>query len=198
VVAGMALYKPFVSDGAAAFWKGSIHIEAEAHGDDHASSSYHAEGHADESHTAHEYQSHAEEISAEEHHGGKHVPNWVLIAPLIAGSIGLILAIFQYTGANPLRPGLIREGGIVYGFLKNRWYIDHLYRLLFQRPAHMLGRFLWKRGDEGTIDGAGPNGVAGLMNVSAQRTVGIQTGFVFHYAFVMMLGVVVLLFVLRA
>ncbi|MEO1041848.1 MAG: NADH-quinone oxidoreductase subunit L [Pseudomonadota bacterium] len=197
VVAGMALYKPFVSDGASAFWNGAIHVEAEAHGGDHAASSDHGDGHAAEVHDDHSVSPHATDEHAEGSHGGKHAPNWVLIAPLIAGTIGLIAAITQYTGADPLRPGLIRSGGIVYEFLKNRWYIDHLYRLLFQRPAQLLGRFLWKRGDEGTIDGAGPNGVAGLMNVTAQRTVGIQTGFVFHYAFVMLLGVVILLFVLR-
>ncbi|MEO1657194.1 MAG: NADH-quinone oxidoreductase subunit L [Pseudomonadota bacterium] len=200
VVAGMALYKPFVSaDGAPAFWNGAIHVASEAHGDDHGADAHHGDSHAGASHDdGHADEGHADDAHAKDDHGGgHHVPNWVLIAPLIAGTLGLFGAIYQYTGSDPLRPGLIREGGIIYEFLKNRWYIDDLYRLLFQEPARLLGRFLWKRGDEGTIDGAGPNGVAGLMNVSAQRTVGIQTGFVFHYAFVMLLGVIVLLFVLR-
>ncbi|MEM0928540.1 MAG: NADH-quinone oxidoreductase subunit L [Pseudomonadota bacterium] len=194
VVAGMVLYKPFVStDGAPAFWGGALHIES--HGGDHAAASDH--GHDDHGAASHD-EHHAEEGHAEDDHGGgHHVPNWVLIAPLIAGSLGLFAAIFQYTGSDPLRPGLLRDGGIIYEFLKNRWYIDDIYRIVFQRPAQRLGRLLWKAGDEGTIDGAGPNGIAGLMNIGAQRTVGIQTGFVFHYAFAMLLGVVVLLFILR-
>ena len=200
VVAGMALYKPFVSaEGAPKFWDGAIHIASEAHGDsygaDHGEATHHGDSQAVVVHDDH----HATEDQAHGSgdHGGHHVPNWVLIAPLIAGSIGLIAAIFQYAGANPLKPGFLREGGIVYEFLKNRWYIDDLYRIVFQDPARRLGRLLWKRGDEGTIDAGGPNGIANILNLGAQRTVGIQTGFVFHYAFAMLLGVIILLFVLR-
>ena len=131
--------------------------------------------------------------AGEEHGGGHHAPTWVLVAPLVAGLIGLIAAIYQYMGRDPLKPGLIREGGLLYEFLKNRWYIDRLYQILFQEPARIVGRFLWKSGDEATIDGGGPNGLAKLMNLGAQRTVGLQSGFLFHYAFVMLLGVIILL-----
>ncbi|MEM9840518.1 MAG: NADH-quinone oxidoreductase subunit L [Pseudomonadota bacterium] len=196
LIAGMALYKPFVSDKAYAFWNGAIHVEAKAHSDDHGkdhSDAAYGDAYTDD--IAYAADDHAEESHGDDHH---HYPNWVLIAPMLAGLIGLVAAWFQYgrAGKDPLRPGLIGPGGIVYEFLLNRWYIDHLYRFLFQEPARIIGRFFWKAGDEGTIDRGGPNGFARLMQMAAGRTVGFQTGFVFHYAFVMLLGLVILLFVL--
>ncbi|MEE4208251.1 MAG: NADH-quinone oxidoreductase subunit L, partial [Parvularcula sp.] len=208
VVAGMAFYKPFVGDGAEAFWNGALHLESETAHTEAAQEGYaanDAHGEApvnldligDEEHG--EDASHGADAShAEDSHGGEHhAPTWVLFAPMVAGLLGLAAAWWQYArrGVDPLRPGLIREGGILYGFLKNRWYIDNLYRILFQEPARLVGRFLWKRGDEGTIDRGGPNGLARLFSGGAERAVKIQTGFVFHYAFVMLLGVLLLLLI---
>jgi NADH-quinone oxidoreductase subunit L len=212
VVAGMAFYKPFVGYGAEKFWDGSIHLASEDHGgeshaggdhgtDDHGAATYEETGiaaYADADEAPAEDAYGDEAYASDDAHGGEHhFPAWVLVAPLAAGTIGLVLAWFQYGRGkrDPLRPGLIRPGGIVYEFLKNRWYIDRLYQILFQEPARLVGRFLWKRGDESTIDGGGPNGLARLMSASAKRIVGVQTGFVFHYAFVMLLGVVILLLV---
>ncbi|GGY43067.1 NADH-quinone oxidoreductase subunit L [Parvularcula lutaonensis] len=195
VFAGMVFYKPFVGKGAEKFWDGAIHIahEAEAaygdgdsHGAEHGADAY-ADSHSAEA-------TYADDGHADEEHGGSHdIPIWVLWAPLIAGTLGLIAAMYQYLGEDPLKPGLIREGGLLYEFLKNRWYIDRLYQILFQEPARIIGRVLWKYGDEAIIDGGGPNGLAKLMIIGAQRAVSLQTGFVFHYAFVMLLGVIILL-----
>jgi NADH-quinone oxidoreductase subunit L len=212
VIAGMAFYKPFVGDGSAGFWSGSIHqhdayaVEAvteEAaldeddivegtpitHGEgsalteaDHASGVAHAE----------------EEAYGEGDHGGHHYPAWVLWAPFIAGAIGFLLALYQYRLTNdPLRRGMIGEGGLLYGFLKNRWYIDDLYRVAFLRPAQIIARALWKGGDERTIDGLGPNGISAAMGMGARRLVRIQSGYMYHYAFVMLTGLtLILLFIL--
>jgi NADH-quinone oxidoreductase subunit L len=206
VVAGMAFYKPFIGEGATAFWNGAIHLEAEtAHEGDHSSEAVTGDGThggaaadldllGDEDHGTDEAHG-GDYAGADDHGGAHHAPTWVLWAPMTAGLLGLIAAWFQYGrgSLDPLRPGLLREGGLLYGFLKNRWYIDDLYRVLFQEPARLVGRFLWKRGDEATIDGAGPNGIARLTSFTARKAVGVQTGFVFHYAFVMLLGVIVLL-----
>jgi NADH-quinone oxidoreductase subunit L len=207
VVAGMAFYKPFVGDGAAAFWNGALHLEAETaheapHGEPVADGTHGGEavdldliGDEDHGEASHG----ADAAHAEDDHGGAHhAPTWVLFAPMVAGLIGLLAAWYQYgrRGRDPLRRGLIGEGGALYGFLLNRWYIDDIYRTLFQKPAAIIGRFLWKRGDEATIDGGGPNGLVRLLSAGANRAVRIQTGFVFHYAFVMLLGVLVLLLIL--
>ena len=209
VIAGMAFYKPFVGEGAAAFWGQSIHLEVEkaapeVHAGDAAVVSPSEKGAAAEDHgvqaAAADTYGAAGQHQDDAHGDGKHhAPLWVLWAPLLAGLTGLIAAIYQYAlpGRDPLRRGLIGEGGLLYAFLRNRWYIDDLYRLVFQEPAKRLGRLLWKAGDEAAIDGAGPNGFARLTKIGAQRVVGFQTGFVFHYAFAMLLGVIILLFVLR-
>jgi NADH-quinone oxidoreductase subunit L len=125
--------------------------------------------------------------------GGHDIPAWVFWAPFLAMLAGLSGAVFQYRRGDPLRPGLIGPGGLAYEFLANRWYVDKVYRILFLYPARIVGRFLWKRGDEGTIDAFGPDGVSRLTGGGARAVVRGQTGYVFHYAFVMLIGVTVLL-----
>ncbi|ADM10406.1 NADH dehydrogenase subunit L [Parvularcula bermudensis HTCC2503] len=212
VIAGMAFYKPFVGAGKTAFWGESLHIEASyeaaAHDDaaydaaeagpaavnaDHGMSSTHEISGAEGDHgaapsvTDHGAEAHKAEGHGEAHHD---FPAWVLWAPLIAGLIGFFAAFTQYRAtSDPLRPGLISRGGLLYGFLQNRWYIDVLYRRIFLEPARILARALWRQGDERTIDGLGPNGLSGFFFSSAKRLVGIQTGYVFTYAFIMLAGV---------
>ena len=77
----------------------------------------------------------------------------------------------------------------VYQFLLNKWYFDELYDFLFVRPAMWLGRFLWKKGDGAVIDGLGPDGVSARVGDVTRGVVRLQTGFVYHYAFAMLIGV---------
>jgi NADH-quinone oxidoreductase subunit L len=93
-----------------------------------------------------------------------------------------------------LRPGLpdalaARFRGL-YLFLYNKWYFDELYDRLFVRTAHALGRELWQTGDGAVIDGLGPDGIAATTVAVARRASRLQTGYVYHYAFVMLVGVV--------
>lgn len=76
--------------------------------------------------------------------------------------------------------------------LKHTWYFDELYDRLFVRPARRLGRDLWKTGDGEVIDGVGPNGVAAGVAALARRAARLQTGYVYHYAFAMLIGVAAL------
>ena len=73
----------------------------------------------------------------------------------------------------------------------NKWYFDELYDRLFVRPAFYLGRGLWKSGDGAVIDGVGPDGIAATTLRFARRASALQSGFVYHYAFAMLIGVVV-------
>lgn len=103
-------------------------------------------------------------------------------------------AFFHYMrGGNPLRAGVIGEGGMIYAFLKNKWYFDEIYTFLLVKPAYALGRILWKTGDGKTIDGLGPDGIAAAVTEGAKRIVRIQTGYMYHYAFVMLIGIAVFL-----
>jgi NADH-quinone oxidoreductase subunit L len=76
-----------------------------------------------------------------------------------------------------------------YRFLLNKWYFDEVYDFLFVRPAFWLGRLLWKGGDGRIIDGIGPDGVAARVVDLTNQVVRLQTGYVYHYAFAMLLGV---------
>jgi NADH-quinone oxidoreductase subunit L len=95
---------------------------------------------------------------------------------------------------NPSLPKQLadRHQGL-YQFLLNKWYFDELYDLIFVRPAMKIGSFLWKKGDERTIDYYGPNGIAARVVGMTNRVVRLQTGYVYHYAFAMMIGVAVLI-----
>ena len=84
------------------------------------------------------------------------------------------------------------RGGMLYKFLYNKWYFDELYDFVFVRSAFRLGRFLWKVGDGKIIDGLGPDGIAARVLDATRGAVRLQSGYVYHYAFVMLIGVVAL------
>jgi NADH-quinone oxidoreductase subunit L len=121
-----------------------------------------------------------------------HVPGWVPVAPLIVGLIGIGIAYGLYI-RNPERPAqLAAKWQGLYKFLLNKWYFDELYDFLFVRPAFWLGRGLWKQGDGAVIDRLGPDGIAATTVVLARRASALQTGYVYHYAFAMLIGVVLI------
>jgi NADH-quinone oxidoreductase subunit L len=94
---------------------------------------------------------------------------------------------------NPTLPGRLAESQRpLYLFLKNKWYFDELYDFLFVNPAKALGRFLWKRGDEAVIDGT-LNGIAmGIIPFFTKLAGRAQSGYIFTYAFAMVIGIAVL------
>lgn len=122
-----------------------------------------------------------------------HVPLWVKWLPLVVGIIGIAGAVWVYR--NGLEKGR-RIGdfwGPFYQFSFNKWYFDELYDFLFVRPCFWLGRLFWKRGDGSIIDGLGPDGVAKATTSAAGRISVLQSGYLYHYAFAMLIGVVVLI-----
>jgi NADH-quinone oxidoreductase subunit L len=117
------------------------------------------------------------------------VPHWVGWMPFIAMVAGFALSYLFYI-VNPALPvALAAQHEPVYKFLLNKWYFDELYDFLFVRPAMRLGRFLWLKGDGYVIDGFGPDGAAAMVNDVTRGVVRLQTGYVYHYAFAMMVGV---------
>jgi NADH-quinone oxidoreductase subunit L len=121
-----------------------------------------------------------------------HAPHWVAYLPLAMAVLGIATAWLAYV-RRPEIPGIVAgRFRAVYLFLLNKWYFDELYDALLVRPAMVLGRFLWQRGDAGTIDRLGPDGVALATTRLSIRASLLQTGYLYHYAFVMLVGVVVL------
>jgi NADH-quinone oxidoreductase subunit L len=119
-----------------------------------------------------------------------HVPFWVPLLPTLVGAIGIVGAWFAYI-KNPSLPGKVAtQFAPIYKFFFNKWYFDELYDRIFVKPALVIGRVLWKRGDGSLIDGLGPDGVASSVAATSRRSVLLQTGYVYHYAFAMLIGVV--------
>lgn len=125
----------------------------------------------------------------EEYH---HVPLWVKWSPFVAMAVGLFTAWFMYIRRPDLPKYLAEQHRGLYQFLLNKWYFDELYDFLFVRPAMRIGRIFWKGGDGAIIDGLGPNGIAARVLDVTDRVVRLQTGYLYHYAFAMLLGIAAL------
>ena len=120
------------------------------------------------------------------------VPTWVKFLPLGVGVAGIGLAFVFYMLAPGLPALIAGRFQIIHRFLVKKWYFDELYDLVFVRPAFYLGRGFWKTGDGSLIDGVGPDGVSAAVLNLARRAGALQTGYLYHYAFAMLTGVVVL------
>ncbi|MBF0621922.1 MAG: NADH-quinone oxidoreductase subunit L [Magnetococcales bacterium] len=121
-----------------------------------------------------------------------HVPLWVKVLPFGMFLLGLALAWLMYVKSTGIPKQLAARFNGTYNFLLNAWYFDKLYERMFINPAKVIGKGLWKTGDETIIDGYGVNGVAATAKRIAKKFGAIQTGFVYHYAFAMLIGVLVL------
>ena len=122
-----------------------------------------------------------------------HVPTWVKLLPIGLASAGVVGAYIAYVRLPWLPVSLADRTGALYQFLFNKWYFDELYDRIFVKPAVRCGQLLWTRGDKGVIDHYGPDGLSAAVARLSGRLVQLQTGYVYHYAFAMMIGVVVLL-----
>ncbi|WP_418152754.1 NADH-quinone oxidoreductase subunit L [Litorimonas sp. RW-G-Af-16] len=156
----------------------------------------------------------AETVATDAHHGEvKHdglfgwlfnkvhgYPFWVLLLPVLVSVIGFITAFMMYMRKDGQVEARIKDveetgGGILYRFLLNKWYIDELYDITVIRGVRKLGDFFYKIGDVKIIDGLGPNGVAAFAAGAAKRLSKFQSGYLYHYAFVMLLGVAALIMI---
>ncbi len=169
IVAGAVFYYSFVGDGAHDFWGHSI-------------------VHAKDNYLYVEKYDKMYDIV----HAAHYVPFWVKAAPFVAMLSGTLMALWMYI----LRPGLAERARNAnpgaYDFLLNKWYFDELYQLIFVRPALWLGQFFWKKGDGRTIDGA-INGLSmGVIPAVTALYTRVQSGYMFHYALAMFIGVAVL------
>jgi NADH-quinone oxidoreductase subunit L len=121
-----------------------------------------------------------------------HIPGIISLLPLIVAILGIATAYYFYM-LRPDLPALVAERfRPLYLFLLNKWYFDELYDRLFVRPAFVLGRGLWKQGDGAVIDGIGPDGVAARTIDLAIRVSRLQTGYLYHYAFAILIGAVIM------
>ena len=121
-------------------------------------------------------------------HAIHEVPLWVKLAPGTVMIVGFLIALQAYIRNTAIPERFVAQWGVLHRFLYNKWYFDELYRLIFIVPALALGRFFWKKGDEGTIDRFGPDGAAAMIVGGNALTARLQSGYLYTYALVMLLG----------
>jgi NADH-quinone oxidoreductase subunit L len=119
----------------------------------------------------------------------EHLPLLISILPTLMMVAGFLVAWQFYIRRPDIPAALAREQGVLYRFLLNAWYFDRIYDVLFVRPVMWLGRLFWKGGDGFIIDGFGPDGVSARVLDVTRNVVRLQTGYLYHYAFAMLIGV---------
>jgi NADH-quinone oxidoreductase subunit L len=119
-------------------------------------------------------------------------PFLIVLLPTVMMAIGFATAAWFYLYRPDIPRDLAARNDWLYRFFLHAWYFDELYDFIFVRPAMWIGRFLWKRGDGWLIDGFGPDGVSARVLDVTQRVVRLQSGYLYHYAFAMLIGVAIL------
>jgi NADH-quinone oxidoreductase subunit L len=125
-------------------------------------------------------------------HEAHEVAAWVKFLPLVMGVIGIGFAFVAYMKSRDLPAKMAKAFGPIYTFVYRKWLFDELFDATLVGPAKALGRILWKGGDGAIIDGLGPDGISQVTVDLARRASKLQSGYVYHYAFAMMIGVVAL------
>jgi NADH-quinone oxidoreductase subunit L len=123
-------------------------------------------------------------------HAAHEVPLWVKLSATVAMLLGLAIAWNNYMRRPEAASGFVRQFGGIHAFVLNKWYFDELYDRIFVRPSLWLGRLFWKGGDEGTIDRFGPHGAAVAVAAGNRVTARLQSGYLYSYALVMLLGLI--------
>lgn len=118
------------------------------------------------------------------------VPLWVKLTATAVMLIGFVVAWFAYIKDTSIPRKFVDQFRNLHAFLYNKWYFDELYNLIFVKPAFWLGRQLWLKGDVGLIDRFGPNGAAWVVEKGAVVARKVQSGYLYSYALVMLLGLV--------
>jgi NADH-quinone oxidoreductase subunit L len=131
-------------------------------------------------------------IAFSEHlaHAAHESPIWVKLTPTVVMLVGLYIAWRNYIQRPGAASRFVAQFPGIYRFVSNKWYFDELYDVLFVRPALWFGRLFWKRGDEGTIDRFGPHGAAYAVSLGNRVTARLQSGYLYSYALVMLLGLI--------
>ncbi|MEW6090930.1 NADH-quinone oxidoreductase subunit L [Parvibaculum sp.] len=122
-------------------------------------------------------------------HAFHDVPAWVPYAPTLMMIVGFATAWLFYIARPDIPKQLAKTHEPIYKFLLNKWYFDEIYHFIFVRPAFWIGRVFWKQGDGRIIDGLGPDGIAARVQDITRQVVRLQSGYLYHYAFAMLLGV---------
>ena len=121
------------------------------------------------------------------------VPIWLLYLTPVLVIISIPISFYYFVLKPNILESIKKTNLPFYNFLLNKWYIDEIYETIFVKPAKSIGSFFWKKGDIGTIDRFGPDGISKLVKMISNKAGRFQTGFIYDYAFVMLIGLSILL-----
>ena len=125
------------------------------------------------------------------------VDQWVVLSPSIALVVGFTIAVLTYLVFPSVPKRAVEAMPRLHAFFYNKWYFDELYDFIFVRPARALGRLFWQN-DGKVIDGVGPDGIASRVRDVAAFATRLQSGYLYHYAFVMLTGIAVFVTIMIA
>ena len=122
-----------------------------------------------------------------------HPPVWFVFLTPILVIISIPLAFYLFIKNKKIVDAIVNSNKPLYLFLKNKWYFDELYDYIFVKPSKKIGYFFWKKIDVSVIDKFGPDGISKLIKYFSLKAVKFQNGYIYHYAFVMLIGFSILL-----
>jgi len=117
-----------------------------------------------------------------------HPPSWFILLTPILVILSIPIAYYIFIKNIKISNNIVNGNLPLYNFLKNKWYFDELYDYLFVNPSKKIGLYFWKKIDSRFIDRFGPDGISALIKNISLLAVKFQNGFIYHYAFVMLLG----------
>ena len=122
-----------------------------------------------------------------------HLPIWLIAVTPTLVIFAIPISFYLFIKNEKVLKNFILKNNLLYNFLLNKWYFDELYDFIFVNPIKKLGTFLWRKGDVDTIDRYGPDGLSKLIQIISSKAVNFQSGYLYHYAFVMLIGFSLLL-----
>jgi len=122
-----------------------------------------------------------------------HPPTWLLVITPLVVIIAIPTAYYLFVENEKILKNFVLKNQTLYNFLVNKWYFDDFYNFIFVEPIKKIGLFFWKKGDINTIDRYGPDGLSRLVKIISDKAVNFQSGYLYHYAFVMLVGFSILL-----
>ena len=123
----------------------------------------------------------------------EYIPIWFLLLTPFLVVLAIPISFYYFIYNTKILEDFKNTNLPLYNFLLNKWYIDELYEFLFVKSSKKIGSLLWKKGDLGTIDRFGPDGISKLVKIISNKAGRFQTGFIYDYAFVMLIGLSILL-----
>ena len=122
-----------------------------------------------------------------------HPPTWILIITPLIIILAIPVAFYLFIENEVILKKFVMKNQFLYNFLVNKWYFDDLYNFIFVEPLKKIGLFFWKKGDINTIDRYGPDGLSRLVKIISDKAINFQSGYLYHYAFAMLIGFSILL-----